>query len=106
MKVLGIAVLAAGGIIIGTVTDFILKNRSKPEGKQNEPEMAVDTEVLHGIVTEITLDHETGLTKISVKDSHGRIRYGFSSIPPARLEQVYMGKGWMQVPILRQTEKK
>lgn len=103
MKVLYIGLVAIGGLIVGTVIDFVLKNRAP--GKKDEPEMALNTEVLCGTVTEIVLDHERNLTKISVKDNKGHIRYGFSSIPAAHLEHIYMGKGWVQVPILRQERK-
>lgn len=100
MKYFLIGFLFIGGMVMGAVIDFIVKSNRK-EAKKG-PEMAVDTDVLQGIVTDISIDPETGLTKISVKDGKGHIRYGFSTISPADLEHIYMGKGWTQVPIIKQ----
>lgn len=98
MKVLGVGIALIGGIVVGTVIDFILKNRKDVPAKKKQD---TDVGMLSGIVTDIAKDEESGFTKITVKDERGDLHYGFSSIPADDLKHIYLGKGWVQVPVLR-----
>lgn len=100
VKVLATGLVVVGGLIIGTVIDFVLKNKKKEVSA--DPELAKGTDLLCGTVTQIVANNDTGRSKIYVRDTKGKVWYGYSSIPSSQLEHLYMGKGYVQVPILMQ----
>lgn len=90
------------GIIILIALLAVAYGLARPRKKEATPEPCT-MGMLSGEVVEIRLDEETGLTRITAKDG-GRLSYGFSSLAPEELEPLYMGKGWVQLPVIRQKQ--
>lgn len=57
--------------------------------------------VLYGEVIDITEHKESGMSRIEVRDKNGITQYGFSSVSVKRLEALYSGRGYVQVPVMK-----
>lgn len=62
----------------------------------------IDT--LYGEVIDIRTDVVSGLSVITVKDNKNQTCYGMSKMSVHELEILYMGKGYVQIPIIPQTK--
>lgn len=59
---------------------------------------------LYGELIDIKVDEQTGLSVITVKDNKGQFCYGMSRLSVSELENLYSGKGYVQIPIIPQTK--
>lgn len=112
--------LEALNIIVGLMTltgiaiyAAVLLKRKHDEKELSEKNAVVTygMGVLEGEVVDIIRDNEKclmvcpdGCSRITVVDRKGNIRYGYSRLSVKELEMLYLGKGYVQVPVI--TEKK
>lgn len=68
-------------------------------GKKKKKDKASSMGYIYGEVIDIYENKESGLRRIVVMDSNGNESYGFSELPMETLETLYVGKGYVQIPV-------
>lgn len=84
IAVMGLILLAAIG----------MKAKDKQE-TDPEPILCTDN-TMQGKLENLSED-ESGLTRVTVRDSKGRLIYGFSALSVGQLRYLYSGKDWINV---------
>lgn len=69
----------------------------KKERARKQEERQDGACILKGVVKSID-QLEGGLSRIEVRDG-GKSRYGYSSTPAGELRLIYMGKGYVEIPV-------
>lgn len=92
------ATVAVFGAVYGIVKYSQKRDAKQPDTK--DVEVTDTVENLYGEVIGIAFDKDSGLSKIAVKDSKGKTRYGFSTVSIDQLNTLYAGKGYVQIPVI------
>lgn len=98
------------GIVSVTVVVILILKKCKERKKRTVYETNADGTytmgVISGEVMTIEFCEDTGLSKITVRDTKGKINYGFSKISVKELNMLYAGKGYVQIPIIVEKQVK
>lgn len=90
-------------IAIGLAIYTAVKRRNDVLFDESNADVTYTMTTMYGEVVGITADEKNGLSRITMKDTKGKIRYGFSNISVQELNMLYFGKGYVQIPVV--TEK-
>lgn len=98
-------------IIIGFITligisVYVFKLVKEHKDREKDISIFCNTDNLCGEVIDVAFDKNTGLSRIEVRDASGTSQFGFSRVPAKQLEMLYAGKGYVQIPIIKDRKQK
>lgn len=89
------AAIAAAMVGAAFVVSRMLKNDRPKGGGEPKGICTIRGEVVH-----IEDDRDTGMSRITVRDSEGTVTYGYSGISAKELNALYSGKGMVSIPVI------
>lgn len=84
---------------------LISRAQGRKENLKNA-EISDTMDYLYGEVIDVIRDEDTGLSRIIMKNNKGGIIYGLSSCSVEELSTLYIGKGFVQVPLIKERKYK
>ncbi len=90
--------ILAGLLLMAGPSGLFLVISIRKERRQKNRRLPHNMEYVYGEVVDIVPD-KSGLSRIVIRERNGNLVYSLSEISVPKLETLYMGKGFVQIPV-------